>query len=159
MNSIENMKAIELAFRDAYNHTVSHFPDAARKNIITRFTSSVTMQYSMYLVFTSDGLKKAISDVFGNDTIRDFVLRLTSSFFARLGNYDDELHNVLASAMCVFPVTSNQNTSMETVALPEEIKSRLPEYDDIRMLLASNKWLITVTMISLYLRVEIDSTR
>jgi hypothetical protein len=163
MSSIEKMKENELAFRDAYEHTFSHFPDATRRNVVLKFVSGITMQYSLYLAFTSDGLSKLMKDVFSNDTIRDFVLRLTGAFFTRLGTSTytgNELPDVLASALCVFPTPSNNNNiSSDVVAVPEELKNRLPEYDDVKALLLANKWLVTVAMLSLYLRIEIEDTK
>ena len=162
MNSIENMSAVEVAFRDAYNHVLSHFPDTTRKNTIFRFVGTVTMQYSMYIAFTSDGLKSLIQDVFANNTVRDFVLKLTSSFMARLGangNELSELTRTLAYSFCMLPSTTNKNdvnSSSDLLAIPEELKVRLPEYSDIEALLLANKWLITVSMISLYLRIELE---
>jgi hypothetical protein len=162
--SIKKMNANEIAFRDAYEHTLSHFPDPTRRNVVLKFVSGITMQYSLYLAFTSDGLSRMMKDVFSNDTVRDFVLRLTGAFFTRLGMSEqdnNELPEVLASALCVFPTPSikNADVSSETVAVPEELKLRLPEYDDIKTLLLTNKWLVTVAMISLYLRIEIEEAK
>lgn len=158
---IEKMNAIEIAFRDAYDHTLSHFPDTPRRDTILKFVSGITMQYAMYLAFTSDGLVKMIKSVFGNDTVRDFTLRLTGAFFARLGVSERDasnLHEVLASAMCVFPAT-RVDVDKDIIAIPEELRMRLPEYEDVRSLLLANKWLVAIVMISLYLRIELEDTK
>lgn len=164
MSTIEKINVVEVAFRDAYEHTLSHFPDTVRRNAILKFVSGITMQYSMYLAFTSEGLSKLMKDVFNNEIVRDFILRLTSAFFVRLGLSEqdkNELPEILASAMCVFPTpfVGNTSISMETVAIPEELKTRLPEYDDVKTLLITNKWLVTTVMISLYLRIEIENIK
>jgi hypothetical protein len=148
---IEKMSAVEIAFRDAYDHTLSHYPDVTRRNAILKFVSGIVMQYAMYLAFTSDGLIKTMKNVFGNDTVRDFTLRLTGAFFVRLGISERDTNNlpeILASAMCVFPAIS-ANIDPGTVAIPEELKTRLPEYEDVKALLLANKWLMTIAMISL----------
>jgi hypothetical protein len=161
MTPIEKMNAIELAFRDAYDHTLSHFPDITRRNTVLKFVSGITMQYAMYLAFTSDGLIRTMKDVFSNDIVRDFVLRLTGAFFTRLGVSEkdvNDLPEVLASAMCVFPAPSS-SISLDTIAIPDELKTRLPEYEDVKTLLLTNKWLVTLVMVSLYLRIEFEEVK
>lgn len=157
--SIEKMNAIEEVFRDAYEHTLSHFPDKTRNDVIIKFAGTITMQYSIYLAFTSDGLQRMIRDVFESEVIRDFVFRLTAAFYTRLGVKQQDNHqlvDILSNALCM---TSSQTDTVGSdsgtaLAIPSDIAQRLPTASDIRDILSANKWVVTTVMIALYLRVE-----
>lgn len=156
-NQINNMRSVEMAFRDAYDHVMSNILGTKEKEEINLFLADVCAQLSIHMAFTTTGLPEMIQKVFRSLTVREFVFKLSMSFFARLGySVDDrnQLVEILTTAISVLP-----ENGAETIAIPNLVKDNLPSYSDIRDLLAANNWLITVVMIGLYLRIELPKKR
>lgn len=151
------MTAVSDTFRDAFEHVMASIPDQKRKAEIQQFVGGISWQYSMYMAFTTNELPNLIERVFRHESVRDFVLRLTMAFQARLGALQgDELPKVLARSMSF---RSENAQSDPAYALPDQIKSNLPAYEDVLEVLQANTWVVTVCMISLYLRIETSTAR
>jgi hypothetical protein len=153
---------VEVAFRDAYDHTIAGFVEAKRQHEVKLFLVGISFQTSLYMAFTTTGLPDMMDRVFRNTTVRDFVFRLTMAFQARLGQTRQtysELPEILAHSMSLLPGVEQTSHGAFTVAVPDEIKEHLPSFDDVRELLKANPWLVTVAMIGLYLRIEPDVPR
>ncbi len=156
---IENMAEVAQAFTSAYDHVQSHMVDTKRREEISLFVTQVTAMMSLYISFAPGQLERFIEVVFSKESIRDFVFRLTSAFCARLGGQAEyeALAKDIAFSMCMLPKKDQHGNDTFLVAMPDDIKNRLPSAEDILDLLLGNKWYLTVVMLHLFVRIELTA--
>lgn len=134
------------------------------QNFLITYTTSINVQ----LLVTTEGLPQVAENIFSSTVLRDYVLKLTSNFFARLLEdgqsgveryealvlslaFSLDIHGAPLSAMVGREGRKDQQLDLdEYEAIPEEYSSRLPYANDIAATLCANKWLIMVILICLY---------
>ena len=62
-NQINNMRSVEMAFRDAYDHVMSNILGTKEKEEINLFLADVCAQLSIHMAFTTTGLPEMIQKV------------------------------------------------------------------------------------------------
>ncbi len=153
--SIEQMVQVQNALTDAYEHVFPQFI-GDDKIALTNFLAQLANNTSFYSAFTSDGISQLSDMVFGTVVTREFVLRTTNAFLARFGDAHskyDSLVETLAWSYSLVDVSDKANAGYN--AMPEQVATRLPNLTQIRHLLFSNKWLVTLSLLSLYTRVQL----
>lgn len=137
-------------FRDAFTHTYLKFVDGVSKEGILKFNSEI-LSTSLYYAFTPAQLESLISMVFTNQAVRDFVLTLTSCYYARIDRGALEWNTLverLANSYSVTMVhTVNPEFDPKYRLVPNVYAERLPEAADILGYLSANRWLVVLCMI------------
>lgn len=148
------MLEVEATITDAYDHVMSQFI-GENSNRVRAFLISFTCSTSFYLAFTPQGFKQLLETVFGQADVREFVLRLSNSFHARFGDAHASYKSLLDTLVWSYNQREVADAAKtEYAAIPQEILTRLPLHADIQNLLVANKWLVTLAVLNLYLRMD-----
>lgn len=145
----EQMSVVGEMFQEANGFCWSGAGEETKKQmvpfLINRIASDVTPA-----MMTPKGISVLRKEVFGNEHIRDYILKLSFIFFSRWAPSNDAVcglcHN-LSRGLSQSPY--DQQSSM--VATPPEIMERLGSRDDVFSALSSNPWLIVSVMIPLFI--------
>ena len=148
---LTEMAELAVVFQESLQHVLSNLVGQTKDNV-TLFCGDVILREKPYLIVTEQGLAHMNTKVFASEDIRDFVLTLAFTFFARAAIGPSKYARLSASlatgASCV------DGTEVLN-AVPPEIHQRLATYRDTRDLIYSNKWLTVVLLLQLFVVSEI----
>ncbi len=149
---------INTIFKEALNQTISNYAEKARLDV-THMLLHICGQIRPYMVVTEAGSEALSEEIFSNEIRRDFIFNLTFNFLSRIYFIDDKLITKIISGFThSLALTERVNSSSSGYEaldkLPEELSNRIPTHEEIYNLLCSNKWLIIVLLINLYISVE-----
>ena len=153
-NEMATVKAIVL---ESVEQTLTLFPTEDVSNKVHAFLAEMTLLTPFYMTFSGEGLRKTIDRVFSDPTARDFVLTLSTAFHVRFGDQNAQynaLIETVAWGMTVLPAGSAADLAVN--AIPQQLVQRLPTHEDVLIQLRSNKWLLVLTLVSLYYRLPIS---
>jgi hypothetical protein len=137
----------ETAIHQAYTSAVSRYIPGATKTQITAFCAWVT-NLSLYSLCMTEHLLKVTDNVFADPVIRDFTMSLSANFhvrFAEEGEQYKALIDILAKGMCQAP-----GNDVDTL-IPDVLSRRLPTVEDVTQLLGTEKWLVSLVLLSLFI--------
>lgn len=140
-------------FQGAYEHVIGNLVGDTRIAIIG-FVGQVVLKEKPYLLVTGEGLQHAIDLVFCNEQIRDFVLTLSYTFFARLGESSAHVRGLSENlARGVAQGSSASPRSVDYCAVPKDLSSRFTPETEALELIESNKWLVVLLLLPLFIQV------
>lgn len=149
------MLDVQEAVTDAFEHVMAQFigESATRvRGFLLQFTCST----SFYMAFSPNEFKQLMDTIFTQSDVRDFVMRVTSAFHARFGDGHAQYHSLLETLAWSYSQKDPDPAVKAYLAIPEAISSRMPSRDDIANTLKANKWLVTMALLHLYLRVDMS---
>ena len=142
-------------FQDAYAHVLNNLEGLSVKPTVISFTAGVVLTEKPYMLVTEEGIQRAIGLVFSREDIRDFVLTLTYTFFARWDAGPSSVRDLAENlAQGVGGVVGG---NIDLSAMPIEIQQRLMLRGDASELLQSNPWLMTLLLMQLFINVTTES--
>ncbi len=134
----------------------------ASKEAVTEFVADLILRRPAYMLLTPAGLKEITTKVFEQEDVRDFVLALAFLFFARWGGETKDIEELAknlamgvsadAGAGFTSAITSN---SGDKLAIPEVLVANLPKYQTTVSVIASNKWLMVLLLIQLFVLIDV----
>ena len=136
-------------FQDSLNHVLGNLVGES-KTSIKEFIVNYLLFHKPYMLVTPEGLPIAIDLVFGKEEYRDFIFNLHFVFFSRYGNGINEVNGLienLARGLSFYNVSPDNY-------MPKEINTRLSTESNAFSLLAANKWLVSLVLISLFVNVD-----
>ena len=159
MSNISNINTDDMVtaatvFKESFEACINNLTVDAR-DLATRFTAELVLQVKPYLLVTPDGVERIVDMVFGHESNRDFILSLTFSFFSRLGQ-DEDFVKGLAGNLSRGAALGKRG---DLCAIPEAIKGRFSEMNDVHNLLEANYWLMTVLMLQLFITINLDQPK
>lgn len=153
-----NIKAI---FIEALDQTISNYSEKTKLEL-SQFILHICGELRPYMLVTESGAETLADEIFTNDLRRDFLFNLLFNFCPRLSFSDTEkefskliggFSFTLALADKVNAINHRDNNTVSN-KIPEEIIVRLPMHTAIVEILESNKWLVMVLLISMYVTVD-----
>ena len=156
MNSTE-LKEI---FKEALSQSIASYSERNRIAIY-ELLLHICGELRPYMVVTPAGAE-AISDrIFSNDIHRDFIFTLLFNFTPRLSIDRIEENFAYVVRSLAFGLSNINKINIpgyataneDHIKLPEEVVDRLPTESSIIQLLKSNKWLVMILLINLYMSV------
>lgn len=154
---MEQTPNIKELFTSALTQTISNYAETSR-NAITSFILHICGELRPYMIVTPAGAATLAEDIFTVELNRDFIFNLLFNFCPRLSFTDTgkEFGKLISALSFTLAIGDSCNTSSDNdeSLLPEELSTRLPDQNTITNLLMSNKWLVMVLLISLYINVE-----
>lgn len=136
-------------FIESYQHVLSNYGSDSRTEI-QRFVVSVVLTEKAFMLVTPEGLDRAISLVFQQKHVRDFILTLQYVFAARWGMSQEKMERLAANlAYGAAPMLN-----VPTPAMPNAVADRLVSFEEAYTLLVSNHWLVILMLLLLFLSVE-----
>jgi len=153
---LETEQLIEASqtFDDSFTHVLSNYLPDSKKQIV-EFIGKIILQEKPYLLVSEEGLTRAISLVFGDDAIRDFIFTLHFTFYARFGHSDDHIQRLISSIARGVGLASHYPLS----AIPTQINQRLTKLEDAYNIINDNRWLSIILMIQLFIRADVPSKK
>lgn len=155
---MEQTLKIKELFTEALMQTVSNYAETSSGHI-TAFILHVCGELRPYMIVTPGGAETLAEEIFTNELKRDFIFNLLFNFCPRLSFTDvgkefSKLISTLAFTLAIGDVVTESADNQSTSLLPEELSTRIPDHETITNLLNSNKWLVMVLLISLYINVD-----
>lgn len=155
---MEQTLKIKELFTEALMQTVSNYAETSSGHI-TAFILHVCGELRPYMIVTPGGAETLAEEIFTNELKRDFIFNLLFNFCPRLSFTDvgkefSKLISTLAFTLAIGDVVTASTDNESTSLLPEELSTRIPDHETITNLLNSNKWLVMVLLISLYINVD-----
>lgn len=150
------MLEVQEAVTDAFDHVMAQFigESATRvRSFLLQFTCST----SFYMAFSPNEFKQLMDTIFTQSDVRDFVMRVTAAFHARFGDGHAQYNSLLETLTWAYNQKDPEPSLRGYMAIPEAIASRMPSREDVANLLKANKWLVTMALIHLYLRVDMST--
>ena len=144
---------------DAWKLTIGFYSGETLSKI-EAWRLQVSGMTSLYSLFRSNELANFVENVFSNEFIRDFIIKLSINFHVRFeANQTIDYNEVLN----LFATSIDQNSIFEnkgdsTCLIPDVLLKRLPTLEEIHSALAGNKWLVTIVAMILYIPVNADKT-
>lgn len=142
----EQMVTAAETFQGAYEHALGNFVGEAKASVV-RFCASIILQEKPYMLVGAEGASHAVDLVFGNEGNRDFIFMLSYTFFARFGEGHDPVQQLSATLARGVTIPSGREMSI----VPEALRVRLPQYQEVQSLLADNQWLMTLLLLQLFI--------
>lgn len=153
----EQVEIVRDAMIDAINVSYARIVDRATKTNVDHRLLELIVQINVSQVFTPDGIRRMSQTVYGDSVFRNFIMNLTTSFLMRIGNSEkiyDRLVEQLAWASALYVKDEDSNGSKDPAyAAPEEISSRAVALNDIKEVLDSNRWMVSLLLVREYLQV------
>lgn len=155
---MEQTLKIKELFTEALMQTVSNYAETSSGHI-TAFILHVCGELRPYMIVTPGGAETLAEEIFTNELKRDFIFNLLFNFCPRLSFTDvgkefSKLISTLAFTLAIGDAVTASTDNESTSLLPEELSTRIPDHETITNLLNSNKWLVMVLLISLYINVD-----
>jgi len=155
---MEQPPNIKQLFTDALMQTVSNYAETSSASI-TEFILHICGELRPYMIVTPGGAETLAEEIFTTELKRDFIFNLLFNFCPRLsftetGKEFSKLISTLAFTLAIGDAVITTNDSEFKSLLPDELSTRIPDHETITNLLNSNKWLVMVLLISLYINVE-----
>jgi hypothetical protein len=144
-------------FVDSVEHVLANTSriseDAQAK--LNKFVYSLVLAEKAYMITSPKGMQHVIEIVFEDEVIRDFVLTLGFTFYARWGATRARYGSLVESL--AFAVSADTSTPIRGsdgsfIGTPRDILDLLPG-DNVEQVLQQNKWLVTLLMIQLFVLV------
>lgn len=150
MNKIStvDMGTVASVFGEAYEHVIANLVGDS-KILAMRFAAEIILREKPFMLVSPEGVAHIQNLVFGHPTNQDFILTLTTTFFARLAENTEFIEGMIASVARGCALANKSDYA----ATPTEINNRLAEFDDTFALLQANYWLVVVLMLQLFIRV------
>lgn len=158
----DEMIRVAEVFTGAFDHTLQLYIDDTRA-IMRKFAAEILLWEKPYMLLTPEGASHCVNIVFGKELHRDFILMLSYVFFGRFGN-DDMAVGALARNLAraatqqVPPMTGRQNQEHGSI-IPKAIYDRMPNYETATATLVSNRWLMIILLIQLFIVVELPKEK
>lgn len=147
----EQMVIATSTFQESFQHVLGNYVGDSRTHI-QKFVAGVVLRQKPYMLVTEEGVQHAMKLAFGNEADRDFLFTLTYTFFSRFGETNEPVKG-LATALARGVSIGSHN---ELSAVPEPLQKRLPVEVDVRAMLESNQWLMTLLMMQLCIQVVVE---
>lgn len=139
-------------FQDAYAHVLNNLEGLSVKPAVIAFSAGMVLTEKPYMLVTEEGIQRAMTLVFGREDIRDFVLTLTYTFFARWDAGPSSMRDLAENlAQGVGGVLGG---NLDLSAIPAEIHQRLMPRSDAGELLQSNPWLMVLLLMQLFISIS-----
>lgn len=151
--STEEMVEAAQVFNEAYQHVVSNLLGETQQKI-QRFVLATVVSEKPFLLITPEGLDRAISLVFQDAVVRDFVLTLQYTFGSRWGMSQDKFEGLVAN----LAVGATPAARLSDSAMPNAIADRLTSTSDAYNLLLANSWLVILMLLLLFLSIGPQKT-
>lgn len=130
------------------------------------FSFSLVREQVPYFLFSGqlEGTQKLISLMYDDPEVRDFILKITTLVFAKMGDVKNrwpQLVENLAEAVGYIepPKTARRNDrdNVDPITLtPDDVQHRVPTVDDVQEILLYNRWAVTMLLLHLYLMTPDD---
>lgn len=144
---VTDMVEVAEVFQGAYSHVMANLV-GEQKARVTAFVAGYVLTEKPYLLVTPEGLDRAISAVFGNEHVRDFVFTLHFTFGSRWGAALERWQSLCANlALAAVP-----HSRVKLSAVPDALADRLATSpDEAYNLLVANQWLVVLMLLQLFI--------
>jgi hypothetical protein len=152
-----DMEEAATVFTQSLNHVLSNYLTESSKSV-KEFVTHIVLKEKPYMMITEEGLPHIVELVFMNEIVRDFVLTLSSVFFSRWGNNDEQVLGLAGNiARGVSVLRVGDNVDIANSVIPRQISERLMTEEMGSMLLYNNRWLICLLMLQIYVNFDIPA--
>lgn len=132
---------------ESFRNSIAQYEGETRANLL-KFVARIS-GYCLYTICDPKMVRHVRDDVFSQSSIRDFMMSMTSNFFFRFGDNEEDharLVNHIANAIVMVDLPkSNVRDSL----IPEEMVQRLPSLEQVQTVLQREKWLVVVILTTL----------
>lgn len=138
-----DMEVVVAAMHEAYSHTRAEFDtDPVLRGEVESFITHFLLSYQVASITMTSSLDTLVREIFGNKTVRDFVLTLQFNFFARWGEAAVNFTSLTDSLS--YGVSMSGEEQAQFCLVPKQLREAVPSQSEVRDLLNSNKWLVTL---------------
>jgi hypothetical protein len=148
--SLDQMNDVANSFKVALENALSGLVGES-KTSASGFIASIALHQQAHMVVSPEGLKQIIAIVFSDAGNRDFIFNLSFRFFAGWSGNEAEIDGLAAS---LASGCSQTHYIGDYSGVPIELSARLPGQADIEQLLRSNKWLMIIILLLLYVVID-----
>lgn len=146
----EQMEIIGQLFQEANGFCWDGAGEETKKQMVPFLVNRISADVTPAMM-TPKGLIKLRDEVFKNEHIRDFIMKLSYVFFGRWAASEAHVHALAHNLSRGLSQTPYDVEEKSTVITPKEITDRLGKRTDIHNALISNPWLMIVVMIPLFI--------
>ena len=150
---VENMQIVAEVFQESFQQLMLSYQGQTAYSKLSQFVTHVVLVEKPYLMVTGEGLSHMIGLVFSDQEISDFVLTLTFNFTSRLGADSAGAFMYALAEMLGTNATFDLPSRNEYCAIPTDIVQRLGDRQQAGKLLASNRWLMTLLLMQMFVSV------
>lgn len=150
--SADEMNLVRSVFVESVAHVLGNYEETAKQHLIA-FVLSLVAKEKSYTMVTPSGLDRAIKLAWSEEGTRDFLLKLSFTFFARMGQTDEFVHGLAHNLArgCSF-VDSTVKSGWN--AVPSPAGDRLADSESALNIITANRWLMIVLMIQLFIGLD-----
>ena len=148
----EAMADVIRIFVQATEHVLNNYLPESRPEL-DGFIAQMVLQEKPYMLVTDEGINRARMMVFAKESIRDFILSLSFSFFGRLASDENTLAG-LAHTLADGTTFHGYGADAKLNRMPTEIADRLEATSTTADILKANKWLMVLLLIQLSISIK-----
>lgn len=146
----DDMETVASAFQTAFQTVMKQYLDENQSKAILAFVSSIAVEEKPWMWVSPEGQDHLLDKVMVPELIRDFVMSLTFTFFARWGEAKVKFTGLVDTLSWGTAADTVNNEDKQYVLMPEVISTRLTTQPDVKKYLAANKWVVTLMLIKLF---------
>jgi hypothetical protein len=133
-------------FVEAYDAEIARL-SLDLKDTVSNYSVVTFSNVKLFGFFTTEHLLKITTNVFGDTTLRNFILSVDTRYRILIKDTAIELHDVIASGVSH---DNHESFQADAVLMPERVrKSLILDKKSIKILLDSNPWLTVIILIVL----------
>jgi hypothetical protein len=146
----DDMETVAAAFQTAFNTVRAQYLNDDDQLAIMTFATKVVVEEKPWMWASPEGVDHLLDLVMVDELIRDFVMTLSFTFFARWGEANVKFTGLTDALSWGTSADNDNGDNRQLVVMPEVINSRLTQQDDVKKYLAANKWIVTLLLLKLF---------
>ena len=148
----EEMREVSEVFKDSVDFVIGNQTKETAQEL-KLFMAGLVMREKPYLLLTQEGIERAMELVWAHANIADFVMATSYVFFARWGHDNDKVQGLFENLARGCALVDDRKELREMNATPIVVRDRLSDIGVTRRLIESNKWLVIVLLVQLFVTV------
>lgn len=146
--SAEDMVRVQRAIFAAHEATLAQYIPETRNKVMA-FVANLILTEKPYIWIVTENIVRLVNTIYADDLYRDYVHMLQFNFFARWGAASGKFISLVHELSWACAAGANPNDSF--VAIPTEIRNRMPSQDEAVAVLTDNPWLVCLTLLRSYI--------
>lgn len=153
MFTFEDQEIVRKAFTIAMERTLARYVDPVNRNVVQTFLIETAHLRNPITTMSNEGIDDLVRQIFVNQTLIEFVLALSFSFYTVWGETGSKLSQLIESMVSGLAIESGRGS-----LIPPELSARYRSAESVELVLQANTWLIPLFLAMVYYR-ESDRTQ
>jgi hypothetical protein len=146
----DDMETVAGAFQEAFKTVLAQYLNEEQLVAVKTFVTKVVVEEKPWMWSSPEGVEHLLDLVMVDELIRDFVMTLAFTFFARWGEASVKFTGLTDALSWGTSADNDNGDDRQLVLMPDVINSRLTQQADVKKYLAANKWVVTLLLIKLF---------